>query len=49
MEIKMRAWSDPLEGREDASQERKVGNICELAKARSMVLGLWVPVKGNRV
>jgi len=49
MEIKMGAWSDPLEGREDASQERKEGNMCGLAKARSMALGQWVPVKGNRV
>jgi len=49
MEIKMEVWSDPVEGREDPSQERKAGNLCELAKARSMGLGLWVPVKGNRV
>ena len=48
-EIIMGAWSDPVEGRDDASQERKAGNICGLAKARSMALGLWVPVKGNRV
>ena len=49
MEIKMGAWSDPVEGREDASEERKAENICGLAKARSMVLGQWVPEKGNRV
>ena len=49
MEIKMGAWSEPVEGREDASQDRKGRNMCGLAKARSIVLGLWVPVKWNRV
>jgi len=49
MEIKMGVYSDPVEGREDASQERKAGKISGSAKARSMALGLWVPVKGNRV
>jgi len=48
-EIKMEAWSDPVQGRDDASQKRKAGNISEFAKARSMVLSLWVPVKGNWV
>jgi len=48
-EILMGAWSDPVEGRDDASQERKAGNICGLANARSMVLGLWLPEKGKRV
>jgi len=45
----MGAWSDPVEGREDASNERKAGNIYGLGKARSMTLGLWRSVKGNRV
>ena len=45
----MGAWSDPVEGREHACQERNAGNIYGLAKARSMVLGLWVREKGNRV
>jgi len=45
----MGAWSDPMEGIDDASQERKAGNMRGLANARSMTLGLWVPVKGNRV
>ena len=49
MEIQMGAWSDPVEGREDASKELKAGNRCGLAKARSMVLGPWVPGKGKRV
>jgi len=48
MVIKMEVWSEPVEGRDDASQERKAGNICGLAQARSMLLGLWVPQKGNR-
>jgi len=43
----MGAWSDPVEGREDVSQERNAGNMCGLAKARSMVLGQWAPEKGN--
>ena len=38
--IAMGAWSDPVEGRDDESQERKAENICGLAKARSMALGL---------
>jgi len=41
--------ADRVEGRDDASQERKAGNICGLARAKSMALGLWVPLKGNRV
>jgi len=49
MEIKMGAWSDPVEGRDDVSLERKAGNLCGLAKVRSMALGLWVPMQGNRV
>ena len=49
MRIQMGTWSDPVDGRDDASQERKAGNIFGLAKVRSMALGLWVPVKGNRV
>ena len=49
MEIKMGAWSDPVEVSDDTSQGRKAGKIYGLAKAGSMALGLWVPVKGNRV
>jgi len=47
--IAMGAWSDPVEGRDHASQERNAGNMCGLAKTRLMVLGLWVSEKGNRV
>jgi len=47
-DIRTGAWSDPVEGRADASQERKAGNMRGLANARSITLGLWVPVKGNR-
>jgi len=42
-------WSDPIEGRDEASQERNAENICGLAKAGSMVLGLWLPEKGKQV
>ena len=45
----MGTWSDPVQGRDDPSHERNAKEICELAKARSMVLGLWEPQKGNRV
>jgi len=45
----MGAWSDPIVGRDERSQERKAENICGLAKARSMVPGLWALEKGNRV
>jgi len=48
MVIKIGAWLDPVEGREDAAQELKAGNMCGLAKARSMALCLWVPVKENQ-
>jgi len=47
--IKMGAWSDPVEGRDDASQERNAAVICGLAKARLIALGLWAPEKGNLV
>jgi len=47
--MRIGAWSDPIEGSSDASQDRKAGKMRGLANARSMVLGLWVPVKGNRV
>ena len=36
----MGVWSEPVEGRDEVSQEWKAGNIWGLAKARSMVLGL---------
>jgi len=38
--IEMGAWCDPVEGRDDSSQERNAENISGLAKARSMALGL---------
>ena len=47
--IEMGVWSDPVAGRVDASQEGKAGKIRGLAKARSIALDLWVPVKGNQV
>ena len=47
--ILMGTWSEPVAGRDNASQERNAKNICGLAKARSLVPGLWVPEKGNRV
>ena len=47
--IAMGAWTDHVEWRDDASPECNVGNICGLAKARSMVQGLWVPEKGKQV
>jgi len=36
----MGAWSDPVEGSNDASQERKAGNMRGLANARCITLGL---------
>ena len=45
----MGAWWDPVEEREDRSHERKAGKIRGLVKAKSMTLGLLVPVKGNQV
>jgi len=39
-EIKIGAWSDPVEGRVDESHERKVEMISGLSNARSMALGL---------
>ena len=49
IEIKTAVWSDPVEGSDDASKDRKAGNICGLSKASSIPVGLWVPVKGNPV
>jgi len=48
-EINISAWSDPVEGRVEESPERKAEKIYGLANARSMVLGLCVPVNGKRV
>ena len=45
----MGTWSDPVEGREMASQDRNAGRIWGLAKERSMALGLKVPESGNLV
>jgi len=45
----MGVWWDPVDGRDDVSHERKAEQICGLAKAMSIAIGLWVPVKGNRV
>ena len=39
-------WSEPVEGREVASQLLKARNMCRLAKARSMTLGLCSPDRG---
>jgi len=39
-EIKMGAWSEPVQGSTDASQERKAGKMCGLVNARSITLGL---------
>jgi len=36
----MGAWSDPVEGSNDASPDRKAGNMRGLANARSIALGL---------
>jgi len=49
MEIQMGPWSDPVKGRDNASQDQKGGKILGLAKARLIALGLWVPVNGNWV
>ena len=45
----MGVWSEPVEGRDDVSPEWNAENICGLEKARSIVLGLWLPEKGKRV
>jgi len=49
MEVKMGESLDPIEGRDEACQEAKARNLSALVKARSIVLGLCIPVKGNRV
>ena len=45
----MGTWSDPVEGREVASEDWKAGRMRGFAKARSMVLGLKVAERGNLV
>ena len=47
--MRMGTWSDPVEGREVASQDWKAGRMRGLAKARSMALGLKDPERGNLV
>ena len=42
-------WSEPVNGREVASQHLKAGNLCGFANARSMTLGLCSPDRGYRV
>ena len=39
-------WSEPVEGREVASQLLKAGNMCGFANARSMMLGICSPDRG---
>jgi len=36
----MGAWSEPVEGSTNASQEPKAGKMCGLVNARSIALGL---------
>ena len=45
----MGTWSDPVEGREVASQDWKAGRMRGLANARSIALGLKVPERWNLV
>ena len=45
----MGTWSDPVEGRVVASQDRKAGRMSGFAKARSIALGLKEPERGNLV
>ena len=47
--MRIGTWSDLVEGRTVASQDRKAGRMRGLAKARSMALGLKVPERGNLV
>ena len=47
--MRMGTWSDPVEGRVVASQDRKAGRMSGLAKARLMALGLKEPERGNLV
>ena len=47
--MRIGTWSDPVEGREVASQDRKAGRMRGLANARSMALGLKEPERGNLV
>ena len=42
-------WSEPVKGREVASQHLKAGNVCGFANARWMTLGLWSTDRGYRV
>ena len=42
-------WSEPVEGREVASQLLKTGNMCGFANARSIMLGLYCPDREYQV
>ena len=47
--IKMGRWSELVDGRVVASEDRKAERMRGLAKARSMARGLKVPERGNLV
>ena len=47
--ITINTWSEPVEGRDEASQDEKAGVIRGLVKARSITLGLWGLESGKRV
>ena len=44
--MRMGTWSEPVEGRDEASQDAKAGAIYGLAKARSITPGLCDPERG---
>jgi len=48
-ERRIGTWTEPVEGRDEASQDLKAGNMSGLPKARSIALGLCELVKGKRV
>ena len=45
--IRMGTWSEPVEGRVEVSQAEKAGDICGLAKAKSIAQGLRSPERGK--
>ena len=47
--MRIGTWSEPVEGREEASQASKAGDINGLEKAKSITPGLWDPERGKRV
>lgn len=46
--IIMGTWSEPVEGRVEASHGEKAGDICGLEKAKSITPGLWDSRRGKR-